>query len=114
MSEPLPSDKLTVEKIAEDLIDFLLSYRSTAFSSSEIINYVKESKEKIKDVLKNKAKYLHLKRGNVYTLEEVAIFQCRSGQLKDNSPVYIYRGADGQAYVRSVDEFNDGRFQKID
>ncbi len=54
----------------------------------------------------------HVKRGTVYDLVCVAMVQTDT-PLNDYDQVMIYRGEDGQTWVRPLSEFNDGRFEPI-
>lgn len=56
-------------------------------------------------------RYRHLKRGSVYTVITRGRLQV-DGDL-DNETVVIYRGEDGQTWVRPEYEFNDGRFELL-
>jgi len=55
--------------------------------------------------------YRHKKRGTIYTVIGEGKLQCSANELLDDAPVVIYRGEDGQLWVRGVQEFHDGRFE---
>jgi len=58
--------------------------------------------------------YRHKKRGSTYTVLSHAVLQV-TRHLRDNEPMVVYRGKeDRRLWVRSVDEFHDGRFEKIE
>lgn len=54
----------------------------------------------------------HVKRGTIYELVSVASIQTDT-PLNDYDQVMVYRGEDGQVWVRPLAEFNDGRFEPI-
>jgi hypothetical protein len=60
-------------------------------------------------------KWRHKKRGSTY--EEVGRAKLQAsdiGGMSDMQPMVVYRGEDGQLWVRPEDEFMDGRFEAID
>jgi hypothetical protein len=57
--------------------------------------------------------FRHRKRGTSYKVFGRAIVQTGK-PLSDDQEVIVYVGSDGQIWVRPVDEFYDGRFEKID
>jgi hypothetical protein len=58
--------------------------------------------------------FKHNKRGGVYEVIAETMLQVADGRtLGDGTPIYVYKGSDGQYWVRAVDEFNDGRFTKV-
>jgi hypothetical protein len=59
------------------------------------------------------ATFRHRQRGTSYTVVGKAVLQTGTA-LTDDQQVIVYVGADGQLWVRSVEEFCDGRFEKID
>jgi hypothetical protein len=54
----------------------------------------------------------HVKRGTIYDLVCVASVQTDT-PLADYDQVMVYRGEDGQTWVRPLGEFNDGRFVPV-
>lgn len=58
-------------------------------------------------------RFRHKKRGDIYVEMDIAIAQC-SATIHDNDPVTVYRGSNGQLYVRPPEEFGDGRFEPLD
>lgn len=52
----------------------------------------------------------HVARGTIYELICVGTVQTHT-PLADYDQVMIYRGEDGQTWVRPLGEFNDGRFE---
>ena len=56
-------------------------------------------------------RYRHKKRGSIYTVTARGRLQV-DGDL-DNEKVVVYRGEDGQTWVRPEYEFNDGRFEPL-
>ncbi len=59
-------------------------------------------------------KWKHKKRGTVY--EEIGRAKLQAadpGGLTDMDAMVVYRGADGQLWVRPADEFEDGRVEKV-
>lgn len=58
-------------------------------------------------------RFRHKTRGTTYVEMDVAIAQCEA-TIHDNDPVTVYRGTDGQLYIRPPEEFGDGRFEALD
>lgn len=57
-------------------------------------------------------RWRHKKRGTSYT--EVGLAQIQAEEpLTDYEVVVVYRGDDGQLWVRRKSEFHDGRFEPI-
>lgn len=58
----------------------------------------------------------HVKRGSLYNLIGEGKLQMNEadGNLSDNYPMTLYQGADGQLWARPTDEFNDGRFERLE
>jgi hypothetical protein len=54
----------------------------------------------------------HKNRGTIYTVVGEATLQTTYEQ-PDDAPVVVYRGDDGQLWVRPLNEFEDGRFEEI-
>jgi hypothetical protein len=54
----------------------------------------------------------HVRRGTIYDLVCVASIQTDT-PLNDYDQVMVYRGEDGQTWVRPLSEFNDGRFEPV-
>jgi hypothetical protein len=54
----------------------------------------------------------HVKRGTIYDLVCVASIQTDT-PLNDYDQVMVYRGKDGQTWVRPMTEFGDGRFEAV-
>ena len=54
----------------------------------------------------------HIKRGSEYDVLGQAMLQT-STPLTDMETMIVYRGDDGQMWVRPVSEFEDGRFEPI-
>lgn len=61
----------------------------------------------------NCPRFRHKIRGGTYVEMDIAIAQC-AATIHDNDPVTVYRGTDGQLYVRPSEEFGDGRFEALD
>jgi len=53
---------------------------------------------------------LHVDRGTVYTVVGEAELQSSGGPVAEGAKLTVYRGADGNLWVRPSDEFSDGRF----
>lgn len=58
-------------------------------------------------------RYLHKKRGTKYEIVATGRLQCGK-PLHDMEKVIIYKGEDGQYWVRSEEQFFDGRFVEIE
>lgn len=59
-------------------------------------------------------RYRHKKRGTTYELIGGAVLQ-KSSLLRDEDPMAVYRSEDdGRLWVRSYNEFYDGRFEEIE
>ena len=56
--------------------------------------------------------YRHRRRGSSYEVVGPATLQT-DRPLGDNEKLIVYRGKDGQLWVRAVNEFKDGRFERI-
>lgn len=54
----------------------------------------------------------HKKRGTTYRIEGFAGLQS-SAPIAEPTKLVIYRGEDGQLWARPIDEFLDGRFEKL-
>lgn len=59
-----------------------------------------------------KPTHKHKKRGSTYVVVGQAQVQCEDG-LTDYEVVTVYRGRDGQLWVRRKSEFEDGRFEEL-
>jgi hypothetical protein len=59
------------------------------------------------------AKWRHARRGTTYEVVGEGRFQADSGKYDDGT-VVIYRGDDGQVWVRPWVEFMDGRFERLE
>lgn len=57
-------------------------------------------------------KFKHRKSGGIYVVQEHVILQSKM-PLEDMSTLVLYRGVDGQGWVRPIEEFYDGRFEHI-
>ncbi|AFU88166.1 hypothetical protein CcrColossus_gp296 [Caulobacter phage CcrColossus] len=57
-------------------------------------------------------KYRHLKRGSTYNVLGQGIAQCET-PIQDNDALVFYRDGQGRFFARHVDEFHDGRFEKV-
>ena len=58
--------------------------------------------------------YRHNKRGTTYTLiGEAQVQATNDAPLKDFETVVVYRGEDGNLWVRRKAEFHDGRFEQL-
>lgn len=58
--------------------------------------------------------YKHRKRGTEYSVIGEGMIQVDpDSKIEDYTSVVIYKGDDGQIWVRERDKFHDGRFQKI-
>jgi hypothetical protein len=55
----------------------------------------------------------HKKRGTSYEVLGEAILHAKEYALHDGAQVIVYRGEDGQLWVRPKGQFLDGRFQVI-
>lgn len=55
----------------------------------------------------------HKKRGSLYQEIGRGFCQVSSQPIEEGSPVVIYKGIDGQFWVRHVKEFEDGRFEEV-
>ncbi|WP_223566886.1 hypothetical protein [Agrobacterium tumefaciens] len=92
--------KLTVgtdRRIGIDLKEFAVFLSRSALSAQ------------VQDVAEER--YRHKKRGSTYTVMARGRLQV-DGDL-DNEKVVVYRGEDGQTWVRPEYEFNDGRFEPL-
>jgi len=58
-------------------------------------------------------RFRHKKRGTIYTVVGTAELQMAT-DLVDGSFLTIYQGGDSKLWARQEDEFNDGRFEKIE
>lgn len=56
--------------------------------------------------------YRHKKRGHLYQVVGRAQVQAEA-PLTDYEVVVVYRGPDGQLWVRRNSEFHDGRFEPV-
>jgi hypothetical protein len=56
--------------------------------------------------------YRHVQRGNSYTVMGRARLQT-STILKDDDTLVIYQGQNGELWARPIEEFCDGRFQRM-
>jgi hypothetical protein len=59
-------------------------------------------------------RWRHKKRGTTY--EEIGRAKLQAsdtGGMGDHHPMVVYRGEDGQLWVRPEDEFEDGRFERL-
>lgn len=54
----------------------------------------------------------HRKRGTLYEVLGDAVLQSAS-DVRDDHPLIVYRGEDGQLWARPPTEFNDGRFEEL-
>ena len=61
----------------------------------------------------NEDRYRHLKRGSTYVKVGVAELQCASPVVEGVAMVVYRCEKDGRLWVRSEEEFLDGRFLKI-
>jgi len=59
-----------------------------------------------------KPTHRHKKRGSTYVVVGQAQVQCEDG-LTDYEVATVYRGHDGQLWVRRKSEFEDGRFEAL-
>lgn len=62
---------------------------------------------------KELAMFRHIKRGSVYSKIGDAQVQASDAPLTDYEVVVVYRGVDGQLWVRRKSEFYDGRFEEL-
>lgn len=62
--------------------------------------------------IETQTKYRHKQRGTEYTVTNLAHAQC-ARPIREGDVVVVYVGRDGNAWVRPVDEFGDGRFEKV-
>lgn len=60
----------------------------------------------------NNFTHRHVKRGTLYRRHATGKMQA-STPVSDMEQVEIYQGEDGQWWVRSTAEFNDGRFEGV-
>jgi hypothetical protein len=61
------------------------------------------------------ARWRHKKRGTSYSeIGRAGLQAADPGGLDDNDVMIVYRGDDGQLWVRPEYEFLDGRFERID
>lgn len=61
-----------------------------------------------------RSQYRHVKRGTTYTVIGEAELQMSADDLCDGALMVVYRGDDGKLWVRSHNEFHDGRFEAIE
>lgn len=59
-------------------------------------------------------RWRHVRRGTEYTEIGHAELQLSTYDPMDGVEVTIYRGDDGRTWVRMTDEFEDGRFERIE
>lgn len=60
-------------------------------------------------------RWRHKKRGSIYIeIGRAKLQAADTGGMADNQPMVVYRGEDGQLWVRPEDEFEDGRFERVD
>ena len=65
-------------------------------------------------MIKAGSKWRHKKRGSTYHVIGPAKLQASDvGGMSNNQPMIVYRGEDGQLWVRPTDEFEDGRFEAL-
>lgn len=64
-------------------------------------------------VIIKSTKWRHKKRGTTYIEIGRGLMQDHGTDL-DDEPVVIYRGEDGRLWVRTVDQFEDGRFARVE
>ena len=60
-------------------------------------------------------RWRHKKRRTIY--EEIGRAKLQAsdvGGFSDHQLMVVYRGEDGQLWVRPEDEFEDGRFERLD
>jgi hypothetical protein len=58
-------------------------------------------------------RWRHKKRGTVYTEVCMAELQAATRQPEEGELMIVYRGEDGNVWVRAAGEFRDGRFEEI-
>lgn len=61
----------------------------------------------------NTLHYTHIRRGGLYAFLGVAKVQS-AAPITESDAVCVYRGGDGQLWVRPSKEFHDGRFRVVD
>ena len=61
------------------------------------------------------ARWRHRRRQSEYdVLTSVATVQCTTGPINEGDHVTVYCAADSSWWVRKTEEFQDGRFERID
>lgn len=58
-------------------------------------------------------RWRHKKRGTIYTEVCRAELQAATGNPEEGELMIVYRGEDGNVWVRGAGEFNDGRFEEV-
>lgn len=58
--------------------------------------------------------FRHLRRGSTYGLTAKATAQCSTRPIVEGDAVAVYVDADGRSWVRRLEEFQDGRFEKAE
>jgi hypothetical protein len=60
-------------------------------------------------------KYRHVKRGTEYTIDRMISVQTSGAPIQDGELLLVYESVrDKAGYGRRLDEFNDGRFVRVD
>lgn len=60
-------------------------------------------------------RWRHVRRGTIYTEVGRAKLQTNGSVFSDMQPIVVYRSeGDGSLWVRSTEEFEDGRFERLD
>jgi hypothetical protein len=128
MSLDLTENEATKTSLAKALLKLMFSNENVDRWNVEVtetgILYCDGSHEKVDDciydridiVKKKPERYRHKKRGTHYNKQAVGILQIEPGViLKDGDELVVYTGEEdgGKYWLRTPDEFYDGRFEEL-